>query len=125
MSDQFVSVRGLVYEYGVNRALDEVSFDLPAGSVTALVGPNGAGKTTLLRCLAGLERPLAGSVRIDGIDVLEQPRLAHAKLGFQQDFLASTTICRYGAICCMPPPFRAWMKTIWRRRRYGRRKRSA
>lgn len=86
MSDQFVSVRGLVYEYGVNRALDEVSFDLPAGSVTALVGPNGAGKTTLLRCLAGLERPLAGSVRIDGIDVLEQPRLAHAKLGFQQDF---------------------------------------
>lgn len=86
MSDQFVSVRGLVYEYGVNRALDEVGFDLPAGSVTALVGPNGAGKTTLLRCLAGLERPLAGSIRIDGIDVLDQPRLAHAKLGFQQDF---------------------------------------
>jgi ABC-2 type transport system ATP-binding protein len=86
MSDQFVSVRGLVYEYGANRALDEVGFDLPAGSVTALVGPNGAGKTTLLRCLAGLERPLAGTIRIDGIDVLEQPRLAHAKLGFQQDF---------------------------------------
>ncbi|MBR9970774.1 ABC transporter ATP-binding protein [Magnetospirillum sulfuroxidans] len=86
MSADFVSVRGLIFEYGSSRALDEVGFDLPAGSVTALVGPNGAGKTTLLRCLAGLERPLAGSIRIDGVDVLEQPRLAHAKLGFQQDF---------------------------------------
>lgn len=86
MSADFVSVRGLIFEYGPSRALDEVGFDLPAGSVTALVGPNGAGKTTLLRCLAGLERPLAGSIRIDGVDVLEQPRLAHAKLGFQQDF---------------------------------------
>lgn len=86
MTADFVSVRGLIYEYGANRALDEVGFDLPAGSVTALVGPNGAGKTTLLRCLAGLERPLSGSIRIDGIDVLDQPRQAHALLGFQQDF---------------------------------------
>lgn len=86
MSADFVSVRSLVFDYGTTRALDQVGFDLPAGSVTALVGPNGAGKTTLLRCLAGLERPLAGSVAIDGIDVLDQPRLAHTRLGFQQDF---------------------------------------
>ncbi|MCA1908806.1 MAG: ABC transporter ATP-binding protein [Magnetospirillum sp.] len=86
MTADFVSVRSLVFEYGTTRALDQVGFDLPAGSVTALVGPNGAGKTTLLRCLAGLERPLAGTVAIDGVDVLDQPRLAHTRLGFQQDF---------------------------------------
>lgn len=86
MADNFVSVRGLVFEYGVHRALDDICFDLPSGSVTALVGPNGAGKTTLLRCLAGLERPLAGTILIDGIDVLDDPRAAHVKLGFQQDF---------------------------------------
>ncbi len=63
-----------------------MSFDLGPGTVTALVGPNGAGKTTLLRCLAGLEQPLAGTVTIDGIDVASDPRLAHRKLGFLQDF---------------------------------------
>ena len=41
---------------------------------TALVGPNGAGKTTLLRCIAALERPMLGAIRIAGIDVLEEPR---------------------------------------------------
>jgi ABC-2 type transport system ATP-binding protein len=82
----FVTVTGLVFDYGNHRALDGVSFELSAGSVVALVGPNGAGKTTLLRCLAGLEEPLAGSVVIDGLDVADHPRAVHAKLGFQQDF---------------------------------------
>jgi ABC-2 type transport system ATP-binding protein len=70
----------------MKRAIDGVSFSLDAGGVTALVGPNGAGKTTLLRCLAGLEQPVAGCIRIDGIDVLESPRAAHRRLGFLQDF---------------------------------------
>jgi ABC-2 type transport system ATP-binding protein len=82
----FVSVQNLVFDYDTKRAIDGVSFAIDAGSVTALVGPNGAGKTTLLRCLAGLEQPIAGSIRIDGLDVLEAPRAAHRKLGFLQDF---------------------------------------
>ena len=80
-----VSVRDLVFDYGDFRALDGVSFDLARGSVIALVGPNGAGKTTLLRCLATLERPLSGSLSVDGIDALEHPRAIHKKIGFQQD----------------------------------------
>ncbi len=76
----------MVFDYDTKRAIDDVSFEIDAGSVTALVGPNGAGKTTLLRCLAGLEQPIAGSIRIDGLDVLEAPRAAHRKLGFLQDF---------------------------------------
>ncbi len=81
-----MSVRGLVFDYDARRAIDDVSFEIEASTVTALVGPNGAGKTTLLRCLTGLEQPVAGTIEIAGIDVLAQPRAAHRRLGFLQDF---------------------------------------
>src|SRR5690606_14672498 len=47
-------------------ALGPLDLDLPAGSRTALIGPSGCGKTTLLRCIAGLERPDRGTIRLDG-----------------------------------------------------------
>jgi len=81
-----IVVEGLSFEYPGLRALDEVSFGVERGSVTALVGPNGAGKTTLLRCLAGLDQPLLGRVEVAGIDVLEEPRRAHRKMGLLADF---------------------------------------
>ncbi|MBK8063824.1 MAG: ABC transporter ATP-binding protein [Betaproteobacteria bacterium] len=81
-----VVASGVLFEYPGVRALDEVSFEVPAGSVTALVGPNGAGKTTLLRCLAGLERPMLGSIHVAGVDVLEEPRAVHRRVGFLSDF---------------------------------------
>jgi ABC-2 type transport system ATP-binding protein len=81
-----ITVENLIFEYTGFRALNNVSFAIPAGSITALVGPNGAGKTTLLRCLSALEQPLNGSITIDGIDVLEQPRLCHRKVGYLSDF---------------------------------------
>ncbi len=81
-----VEVRGLLFEYPGVRALDDVSFNIERGSVTALVGPNGAGKTTLLRCIAGLERPMLGAIRVAGIDVLEAPRESHRKMGYLSDF---------------------------------------
>ena len=80
-----IAVRGLSFEYPGIRALDEVTFEIAAGSVTALVGPNGAGKTTLLRCIAGLDRPMLGAVQVAGVDVLEAPRAAHRKNGFLSD----------------------------------------
>ena len=86
MSGPAIAVEGLSFEYPGVRALDGVSFEVVRGSVTALVGPNGAGKTTLMRCLAGLDRPLLGSVQVAAVDVLEEPRLAHRKLGFLSDF---------------------------------------
>src|ERR1700753_3238061 len=50
-------------------ALDDVSLEVPEGSLTALLGPSGSGKSTLLRIIAGLETPDAGTVMIDGNDV--------------------------------------------------------
>ena len=85
-SNAAILASGIVYLYPGTRALDNVSFEIERGSVTALVGPNGAGKTTLLRCLAGLERPLTGGITVAGIDVLEEPRLAHASMGYLSDF---------------------------------------
>jgi ABC-2 type transport system ATP-binding protein len=81
-----ISVKNLIFEYTGFRALNNISFTIPQGSITALVGPNGAGKTTLLRCLSALEQPLNGSINIDNVDILEQPRLCHRKVGYLSDF---------------------------------------
>lgn len=81
-----IGVDGVTFEYPGRRALDGVSFTLGRGSVTALVGPNGAGKTTLLRCLAGLDRPLGGSIIVAGIDVVAEPRRSHRAMGYLSDF---------------------------------------
>jgi ABC-2 type transport system ATP-binding protein len=81
-----IRVRDLVFDYPGHRALDGLSFDIDAGSVVALVGPNGAGKTTLLRCIAALESPVGGDIRVDGIDAQEGPRDLHRRIGFLQDF---------------------------------------
>jgi sulfate/thiosulfate transport system ATP-binding protein len=59
--------------FGDFTALDEVSVEIPSGSLTALLGPSGSGKSTLLRVIAGLERPDAGSVQIDGRDATDLP----------------------------------------------------
>ena len=85
MTDAIIA-RHVTCIYPGTRALDDVSFGVRRGSVTALVGPNGAGKTTLLRCLSGLERPLTGTIEVAGIDVLEEPRAAHARMGYLPDF---------------------------------------
>jgi sulfate transport system ATP-binding protein len=56
-------------QFGTFVALDDVSIEVRAGSLTALLGPSGSGKSTLLRVIAGLERPDSGSVFIDGRNV--------------------------------------------------------
>ena len=81
-----IEVSQLVFEYPGHRALDGVSLAIGAGSVTALVGPNGAGKSTLMRCIAGLEQPLSGHIRVKGLSVEALPREVHRHLGYLSDF---------------------------------------
>jgi sulfate transport system ATP-binding protein len=64
-----IEARGIVKRFGDFTALDGVSVDVPTGSLTALLGPSGSGKSTLLRVIAGLERPDAGAVVLEGEDV--------------------------------------------------------
>src|SRR5215218_8903539 len=59
--------------FGDFTALDDVSVDIPSGSLTALLGPSGGGKSTLLRIIAGLEQPDSGTVEIAGEDSTSLP----------------------------------------------------
>lgn len=65
-----LQIVGLSVAYGPVKALTDVSLDVPRGEVTAVIGANGAGKSTLMRTLAGLVRPTAGTVHLDGEAVL-------------------------------------------------------
>ena len=77
-----LSIRGLTKVYpGPVPALQGVDLDIPGG-MFGLLGPNGAGKTTLMRVLAGLLEPTAGSVTLDGEDVVAHPQQIWATLGY-------------------------------------------
>jgi sulfate transport system ATP-binding protein len=68
-----ITVRGANKRYGDFVALDNVDFDVPEGSLTALLGPSGSGKSTLLRAIAGLDQPDTGTIIIKGEDVTGVP----------------------------------------------------
>ncbi|MCU1494838.1 MAG: sulfate transporter, ATPase subunit [Acidimicrobiaceae bacterium] len=68
-----IEVTSLAKSFGSSVAVEDVSFEVPAGSLMALLGPSGGGKSTVLRMIAGLEVPDAGTVRIDGEDVTRLP----------------------------------------------------
>src|SRR5260221_12889788 len=80
-----IQVEGLVKKYGSFTAVDGVSFDVPKGEIHGFLGPNGAGKTTTIRIIAGLLKPTAGRVVIDGHDLEREPERAKAALGFIPD----------------------------------------
>src|SRR5229473_2882058 len=71
--DAALSVQGLTAGYGGPPSIDQVSLTARRGAITAIVGPNGAGKSTLLKAVAGLIRPTAGRVFVEGKDVTGQP----------------------------------------------------
>ncbi|HEX7061087.1 MAG TPA: ATP-binding cassette domain-containing protein [Woeseiaceae bacterium] len=77
-----IEFRGLVKAFGAVRALDGLTADIAAGSLTGLVGPDGAGKTTLLRLMAALLKPDRGTVRVAGNDVTTDPDRIHSIVGY-------------------------------------------
>jgi branched-chain amino acid transport system ATP-binding protein len=69
MSAPLMTVRGISKRFAGLRALNDVAFDVAAGSITSIIGPNGAGKTTLFNVIAGDEQPTSGAVNFDGQDL--------------------------------------------------------
>jgi branched-chain amino acid transport system ATP-binding protein len=76
-----LEVRDLTVNHGQLRALDSISLRVFPGEVYAIIGANGAGKSTLLRTIAGLHRPAAGSVLLDGTDLTRQRPERRARQG--------------------------------------------
>ena len=72
-----ISVQGLTKRFGSVTAVDDLSFDVPPGTITGFIGPNGAGKTTTLRMVLGLVRPTAGIALVDGVPYVRLDRPAH------------------------------------------------
>ena len=64
-----LSACGLNLYYGENHALKDISIDIKANKITALIGPSGCGKSTFLRCLNRLEIPTSGSIKFEGVEV--------------------------------------------------------
>ena len=81
-----LSLRGLSLAFGGVKALSDVSFDVPAGAITALIGPNGAGKTSLFNCISGFYRPQAGRILFEGRDIGRVHPPARAQLGLARTF---------------------------------------
>ena len=80
-AEPVLRVSNITAGYGRSTVLRDVSLDVPPGRIVALLGPNGAGKTTLLRTVAGLLRPAAGAVRLDGAEVTKSAPHQRAKAG--------------------------------------------
>ncbi|MCW8828300.1 MAG: ABC transporter ATP-binding protein [Gammaproteobacteria bacterium] len=80
--DSLIQVEQLSRRFGDNLAVDNVSFEVRRGEVLGFLGPNGAGKSTTMRMITGNLAPTTGSIRINGIDILEQPREAKRALGY-------------------------------------------
>src|SRR6056297_878002 len=77
-----LQVTDLSRRFGSVPALTQLSFSLARGEVLGLLGPNGAGKTTCLQLLSGNLAPSMGRVLIDGVDLVQRPLTAKAKLGY-------------------------------------------
>ncbi len=81
-----LAVQRLAKRFGGLTAIDDVSFEVAAGSVHSIIGPNGAGKTTLLNLLSGFEAPDAGSIRLGGRELVGEPVHRRAAAGLGRTF---------------------------------------
>jgi len=100
--ESLISVEHVSRYYGDTRAVHDVSFELARGEVLGFLGPNGAGKTTTMQIISGNLAPSAGRVRINGIDILDQPKRAKAQLGYlpeQPPLYRELTVDEYLTYC--------------------------
>jgi len=110
-----LTVRGLACGYADRRVLTDVSLDLRAGEVLALIGPNGSGKTTLLHTLAGLLPPQAGEMAWDGrsLDGLgRRERACILALSPQRAEEAAWPLTVAEAVALGRAPHRGWFRPL-------------
>lgn len=77
-----LQVSKLMRKYGRFTAVKDATFKIEQGEIVGLLGHNGAGKTTILKMLSGYLEPHQGSIKLDGIDVIQNPKLAQTLIGY-------------------------------------------
>jgi len=109
MNNNTIECKQLGKNFGALRALQNVSMQIPAGSVFGLLGPNGSGKTTTIRLMLGLLQPDAGSVSVFGLDPISQGNAVREQCGallehtgLYERLSAEDNLTFYGQIWHMP-----------------------
>jgi len=82
MAEPIIRTRGLTKRFGDFTAVNDLSIEVMPGSIFAFLGANGSGKSTTIRMLIGLLRPTAGTVEVDGVDVIRRPRRVRDHIGY-------------------------------------------
>ena len=82
MSAPIIRTTGLTKRFGDFTAVDDLTIAVEPGTIFAFLGGNGSGKSTTIRMLIGLLRPTAGSIEVDGIDVIARPRRVRDHIGY-------------------------------------------
>jgi ABC-2 type transport system ATP-binding protein len=109
MAEFAIQTRALTRTFGPVKALDDLTLDVPQGSVFGFLGPNGAGKTTTIRLLLGLIEPTAGSATVLGFDTRKQGAEIRARSGallehsgLYERLSAEDNLRFYGRVARMP-----------------------
>jgi branched-chain amino acid transport system ATP-binding protein len=113
VTDSAIRVENVTKDFGGVRAVDGVSFEVPAGQRRVLIGPNGAGKTTLFHCITGTLRASAGRVTLFGHDVTDLPENRRTDLGMGRTFqitnvLTDLTVVENVALAIVGTDGRKW-----------------
>jgi drug efflux transport system ATP-binding protein len=82
MSGPIIRARGLTKRFGDFTAVDDLTIAVEPGSIFAFLGANGSGKSTTIRMLIGLLVPTAGTIEVDGVDVIRRPRRVRDHVGY-------------------------------------------
>ncbi len=77
-----IEVKGLLKQYGEQKAVDQISFTVNKGEIVGFLGPNGAGKSTTMKMITGYLQPDAGHISVSGIDVTKDPLAAKKTIGY-------------------------------------------
>jgi len=98
-----IEVKNLTKIYGKKAAVDDISFTVNDGEIVGFLGPNGAGKTTTMNIMTGYISSTAGSVIINGFDILKEPEKAKKQIGYLPDtppLYGDMRVCEYLDFVC-------------------------
>lgn len=80
-----IEIQNLTKHYGEIKAIEDVSFNVNKGEILGFLGPNGAGKTTTMNIITGYIPCTSGTVKVDGLDIMEHPREVKKRIGYMPE----------------------------------------